>query len=195
MVNPPPRPTYPIAEWIRDEKYLGKREYWIRSGLTKQRYMISSKGRVKGPRGRIGCARQGEGVEARNHQGNAQFFRLARLMCEAFTTFEYDPKKHRFCWLDGDSKNRALSNLGVQMMTGEHRRRKKNDKGPGSHIIRIKIEGEDKMIERHTHIPRVVLPNLVKNENLTDIWLVSHGMVDDTHRWTYSARRKTDGAH
>lgn len=195
MVNPPTRPTYPIAEWIRDEKYLGKREYWIRSGLTKQSYMISSKGRVKGPRGRIGCARQGEGVEARNRQGNSQFFRLARLMCEAFTTFEYDPKKHRFCWLDGDSKNRTLLNLGVQILTGEHRRREENAKGPGSHIIRIKIEGEDEMVERRAHLTGVVLPNIVKKENLTDIWLVSHGMVDDTHRWTYSARRKTDGAH
>ena len=194
MANPPPRPTYPITEWIRDEKYLGKSEYWIRSGLTKQRYMISSKGRVKGPRGHIGCARQGEGVEARNRQGNSQFFRLARLICEAFTTFEYDPKKHRFCWLDGDSQNRTLSNLGVQMMTGDHRRRLERAKDAGSaHIIRIKIEGEDAMIERRAHITRVVLPNIVKKENLTDIWLVSHGMVDDTHRWTYSARRKTDG--
>lgn len=193
MVNPPPRPTYPIAEWIRDEKYLGKREYWIRSGLTKQRYMISNKGRVKGPRGYIGCARQGEGVEARNRQGNSQFFRLARLMCEAFTTFEYDPKKHRFCWLDGDSKNRALSNLGVQMMTGEGRKRQERHREAPTHIIRIKIEGGDEMIERRTHLTGVVLPNIVEKENLTNIWLVSHGMVGDTHRWTYSARRKTDG--
>lgn len=195
MVNPPPRPTYPIAEWIRNEKHLGKMEYWIRSGLTKQRYMISNKGRVKGPRGHIGCARQGEGVEARNRQGNSQFFRLARLMCEAFTTFEYDPKKHRFCWLDGDSKNRTLLNLGVQMMTGEGRKRQERRKDVASHIIRIKIEGEDKMIERRTYIPRVVLPNIVKKENLTDIWLVSHGKVGDADRWTYSARRKTDGEH
>ena len=195
MVNPPTRPTYPIAKWIREEKYLGKREYWIRSGLTKLRYMISSKGRVKGPRGHIGCARQGEGVEARNRQGNSQFFRLARLMCEAFTTFEYDPKKHRFCWLDGDSNNRTLSNLGVQMMTGERRKRQERRREVPPQIIRIKIEGEDTMLERRTHIPSVVLPNIVKKENLTDIWLVSHGMVDDTHRWTYSARRKTDGTH
>lgn len=193
MVNPPPRPTYPIAEWIRDEKHLGEREYWIQSGLTKRSYMISNKGRVKGPRGRIGCARQGEGIEARNRQGNSQFFRLARLMCEAFTTFEYDPKKHRFCWLDGDSTNRVLSNLGVQMMTGEGRKRQERRVEATPHIIRIKIEGEDEMIERHTHISRVVLPNIVKKENLTDIWLVSHGMVEDAHRWTYSARRKTDG--
>lgn len=157
--------------------------------------MISSKGRVKGPRGYIGCARQGEGVEARNRQGNSQFFRLARLMCEAFTTFEYDPKKHRFCWLDGDSKNRALSNLGVQMMTGEGQKRKERRREAPAHIIRIKIEGEDKMIERRAHLTSVVLPNIVKKENLTDIWLVSHGMVDDAHRWTYSARRKTDGSH
>lgn len=157
--------------------------------------MISSKGRVKGPRGHIGCARQGEGVEARNRQGNTQFFRLARLMCEAFTTFEYDPKKHRFCWLDGDSKNRTLSNLGVQMMTGEGRKRQERRREVAPHIIRIKIEGEDEMIERRTHLTSVLLPNIVKKENLTDIRLVSHGMVDDKHRWTYSARRKTDGTH
>ena len=116
-------------------------------------------------------------------------------MCEAFTTFEYDPKKHRFCWLDGDSKNRTLSNLGVQMMTGEGRKRQERHREVAPHIIRIKIEGEDEMIERRTHLTGVVLPNIVKKENLTDIWLVSHGMVDDTHRWTYSARRKTDGTH
>lgn len=121
MVNPPPRVTYPLSDFVIDEKYLGSKEYWRRSGLTKSRYMISNKGRVKGPRGTIRSHKRGNSIEVRNLKGNPQFFRLARLMREAFTTFEYDNKEHRFCWLDGDKDNQTLSNLGVQVLRHEVR--------------------------------------------------------------------------
>lgn len=193
MVNPPPRMTYPLSDFVIDEKYLGSKEYWRRSGLTKSRYMISNKGQVKGPRGMIRSPKRDNSIEVRNRKGNPQFFRLARLMCEAFTTFEYDNKEHRFCWLDGDKDNQTLSNLGVQVLSHEVRASPAECEATAPHIIRIKIEGEDTVVERRTHRRSIVLRNLVEKENLTDIWLVSHGKVGDADRWTYSARRKTDG--
>lgn len=76
MVNPPPRMTYPLSDFVIDEKYLGSEEYWRRSGLSKSRYMISNKGQVKGPRGMIRSPKRDNSIEIRNLHGNPQFFRL-----------------------------------------------------------------------------------------------------------------------
>lgn len=188
------RVTVLASDYIKNEKYLGDKEYWLQSGLTKPVYLVSNKGRLKGPNGIVGSTKWAGGIEVRNKKGTPQHFTLKRFLCEAFTTFEYDRREHVFCWLDGDVTNHHISNLGIQIKTHEDQPVERESSAT-QHILRIKILGTDEVIERRTRMRTVVLPNIVRRERLTGLWLVSHGEVDGAERWTYTARRKTDGTH